>query len=266
MSPMQTDGKTVPSAAKTGTWVVDLDGVVWLATQPIEGSAKAVDKVRAAGIRVLFCTNNAATTSRQLCDKLAAAGIIADKSDLLSSAQAAATLLEPGSRAFVCGEKGILEALAARGVEVVPEGPADAAVVGWTRSFDFDLLAAAMSVVRAGARLIGTNDDPTYPTPDGLIPGAGSILAAVARASQTDPVVAGKPNEPMADLVRNTAPDLSLVVGDRPATDGLFAKRLGVPFALVLSGVTPKDHGSLDPAPDLEAADLSAIADLVLGH
>jgi ribonucleotide monophosphatase NagD (HAD superfamily) len=189
-----------------------------------------------------------------------------DKSDLVSSAQAAATLLERGSRAFVCGEKGILEALAERGVEVVGTGPADAAIVGWTRSFDFDLLAASMSVVRAGARLIGTNDDPTYPTPSGLIPGAGSILAAVARASQTDPVVAGKPNGPMADLVRRTAPDLSLVVGDRPATDGLFAKRLGVPFALVHSGVTPKDHGSLEMTPDLEAADLSAIADLVLGQ
>ena len=68
----------------------------------------------------------------------------------------------------------------------------------------------------------------------------------------------------MADLVRQTAPDLSLVVGDRPATDGLFANRLGVPFALVHSGVTKKDHGSLEPPADLEAADLSAMADLVL--
>ena len=254
----------MPPDKKTGTWVIDLDGVIWLATEPIPGSAAAVEKIKAAGIRILFCTNNAASSSRQLLDRLAAAGISADKSDLLTSAHAAATLLEKGSRAFVCGEKGILEALDDRGVEVVQAGPADAAIVGWTRSFDFHLLTASMSVVRAGARLIGTNDDPTYPTPKGLIPGAGSILASVSRASQTDPVIAGKPYGPMADLVRQTAPDLSLVVGDRPATDGLFANRLGVPFALVLSGVTPKGHGSLEPPADLEGADLAAIADLVL--
>jgi 4-nitrophenyl phosphatase len=255
----------MPADARSGTWVIDLDGVIWLATQPIPGSATAVEKLRAAGIRVLFCTNNAATTTESLTERLAAAGITAGKSDLLTSAQAAATLLDPGSKAFVCGEKGILEALAARGVEVVSEAPAAAAIVGWTRSFDFDLLAASMSVVRSGARLIGTNEDPTYPTPAGLIPGAGSILAAVARASQTDPLVAGKPYGPMADLVRSTAPDLTLVVGDRPSTDGLFAKRLGVPFALVHSGVTPSDHGSLDQVPDFEAADLAGIADLILG-
>jgi HAD superfamily hydrolase (TIGR01450 family) len=249
--------------ARSGTWVIDLDGVVWLAMQPIPNSAEAVEKVRAAGIRTLFCTNNAATVTSSLTDRLASAGITATKSDLVNSAQAAATLLEPGSKAFVCGEKGILEALADRDVDVVTEGPADAALVGWTRSFDFDLLAASMAVVLAGARLIGTNEDPTYPTPKGLIPGAGSILAAVARASQTDPVVAGKPHGPMADLVRHTAPDVSLVVGDRPSTDGLFAKRLGVPFALVHSGVTPSDHGKLEQVPDFEAADLLGIADLI---
>jgi HAD superfamily hydrolase (TIGR01450 family) len=251
--------------AKTGTWVIDLDGVIWLATQPIPGSSEAVAKVRAAGVRVLFCTNNAATTSQALIDRLAQAGITAGKSDLISSAQAAASLLDPGSKAFVCGEKGILEALASRGVEVVTDAPAGAAIVGWTRSFDFDLLAKSMSVVGSGARLIGTNEDPTYPTPSGLIPGAGSILAAVAKASQTEPLVAGKPYGPMADLVRHTAPDLSLVVGDRPSTDGLFAKRLGAPFALVLSGVTPADHGTLEQVPDFEAADLSDMADLILG-
>jgi HAD superfamily hydrolase (TIGR01450 family) len=250
---------------KTGTWVIDLDGVIWLATQPIPGSSEAVARVRAAGIKVLFCTNNAATTSQALVDRLGAVGIPAQGSELISSARAAASLLDPGSKAFVCGEKGILEALAARGVEVVTDAPADAVIVGWTRSFDFDLLAKSMSVVGKGARLIGTNEDATYPTPSGLIPGAGSILAAVARASQTDPLVAGKPYGPMADLVRHTAPDLTLVVGDRPSTDGLFAKRLGMPFALVHTGVTPADHGTLEQVPDFEAADLSGIADLILG-
>ena len=158
----------------SGTWVVDLDGVIWLATQPIAGSAAAVEKIRAAGIRVLFATNNAATTSGALVDKAGCGRDQAAKTDLVSSAQAAATLLgsrEP--RPSCVGSKGVLEALGDRGVEVVTERPAAAAVVGWTSSFDFDLLAASMTVVRSGARLIGTNEDPTYPTPEGPDPRCG---------------------------------------------------------------------------------------------
>jgi len=55
-----------------------------------------------------------------------------------------------------------------------------AVVVGYTSHFDYDDLTAACRTLRGGARLVGTNDDATYPTPDGLVPGAGSLLAAVA--------------------------------------------------------------------------------------
>ncbi len=105
-------------------------------------------------------------------------------------------MLEPGSTALVCADGGVLEALAARGVSVLDQGPADAVVVGWTRRFDFELLATAATAVRQGARFIGTNEDPTHPTPDRLLPGSGAILAAVATAAQATPEVAGKPHEP----------------------------------------------------------------------
>ena len=88
-----------------------------------------------------------------------------------------------------------------RGACVVPEGPADAVVVGWTRSLTFDAVAGAAAAVRAGARLVATNEDPTYPTPDGLLPGGGAILAAVATAAETTPEVAGKPRQPTADAI-----------------------------------------------------------------
>ena len=95
-----------------------------------------------------------------------------------------------------------------------------------------------------GARLLATNDDATYPTPEGLIPGGGAILAAVATASGATPTIAGKPYAPMAALVRDRCgPEFSsgtaVMVGDRWSTDGLFAEALGCPFALVRTGVTP---------------------------
>ncbi|MHB8329346.1 MAG: HAD-IIA family hydrolase [Acidimicrobiales bacterium] len=249
------------ATVRSGTWVVDLDGVVWLAEAPIAGSAVAIARLRQAGARVLFATNNAAPTVAELLSRLAAAGIAAAPGDLVTSAQAAASMLEPGTTAFVCAEGGVLEALAERGVKVVVEGPADSVVVGWTRRFDFDLLAATATVVRLGARLIGTNEDPTHPTPKHLLPGSGALLAAVATAAQAIPEVAGKPHDPMVALLRARATDAVVVVGDRPSTDGLLAQRLGIPFALVRSGVTTDGRDPAVVTPDAEADDLAALVD-----
>jgi len=257
--------QAAPAIATSGTWVIDLDGVIWLSRNPIEGSAGAIERLRGKGVRVLFATNNAAPTVASLVERLAASGIKASPNDMVTSAQAAASLIEPGSKAFVCGDEGIREALRDRGVEIVETGPAAAVVVGWTKAFDFELLTTSMEIIRAGARLIGTNADATRPIPGGLTPGAGSILAAVSTASGAVPEIAGKPHETMAGLVRQKAPDVSLMVGDRADTDGLFAKTLGVPFGLVHSGVTPASHGALVETPTLEADDLSGVVDLVFG-
>ncbi len=247
-----------------GTWVIDLDGVIWLAGEPIGDAAAAVARLRAAGVRPLFATNNSAPTRAELQRRLAGCGITAGTEELVSSADAVATMLEPGSSALLLAEGGVVEALEARGVRVVDRAPADAVVVGWTHDFDFQSLARAATTVRDGARLIGTNEDATHPTPDGLLPGSGALLAAVATASGRTPEVGGKPHQPMADLVRAHAGDVVLGVGDRPSTDGELARQLGVPFALVLSGVTGPDDPVGTPAPDWVAPDLQALVELVL--
>ena len=249
------------SERRGDTWVIDLDGVIWLAQEPVPGSAHAVARLRAAGTGVLFATNNALPTLAELVGQLAAVGIPAEPGDLVTSAQAAATLLTPGSRAVVCAGGGVLEALADRGVTVVAEGPADAVVVGLTRAFDFDMLATAVTAVRGGARLVATNEDVSYPTPGRLLPGAGALVAAVATAAEATPEVAGKPHEAIVALLGSRAPDASLVVGDRPSTDGLLARRLGVRFALVRSGVTGPGETPAGVEPDVDAPDLAAVVD-----
>ena len=247
-------------------WFCDLDGVVWLAGRPLPGAADAIRRLRAAGERVVFVTNNSSATVSHQEATLAAAGVPA-VGDVLTSAQAAALLLAPGSTALVCGGEGVDEALAARGVRVVSTGDADAVVVGFTTAFDYDRLRHAHRAVWRGARLVGTNDDPTYPTPDGPIPGGGALLAAVATAAGVTPTVAGKPFGPMADLARAmVGPGSHWVVGDRPSTDGRFARELGARFALVLSGVTGPADLPVDPTPDLVAPDLAALVDRVLAE
>jgi len=199
---------------------------------------------------------------------MADCGITVDDGDVLSSADVAASMLAPGSTAHVLAEEGVREALTARGVHLVTTGPADAVVVGWTKSFTFEALDAAAGSVRAGARLIGTNQDPTLPTPDGPVPGAGALLAAVATAAEATPEVAGKPHRPTAEAigVRVPAGELRVVVGDRPSTDGALAAQLGIPFALVLSGVTKADGIPRDPQPATVAEDLAALVRASLDH
>jgi HAD superfamily hydrolase (TIGR01450 family) len=245
-------------------WVLDLDGVVWLAHEPIAGAARAVERLRAAGEQVVFCTNNSSAPEAAQEEKLARAGVPA-RGAVLSSAMAAAGLVEPGERVLVCAGPGVVEALERRGATPVRDGDADAVVVGFHLDFDYGRLAAAAGAIDRGARFIATNDDPTYPTPQGPIPGGGAIVAAVARATGVEPVVAGKPNAPMVDLVRARLGAPGTVVGDRADTDGRFARALGYRFALVLSGVTGAGDLPVEPAPDVIAADLGALVDAELG-
>jgi 4-nitrophenyl phosphatase len=239
-------------------WVLDLDGVVWLAEQPINGSANAVAQLRTRGERVIFVTNNSAFTVGEYVAKLRRMGVAADDADVITSAQAAASMLEPTSTALVCAGQGVDEALQRKGVRTVRTGRADAVVVGWHKEFDYDRLTAAYRAVAAGARLIGTNDDQTYPTPMGQLPGGGSLLAAVAYAAGVKAEVSGKPYKPMAALLRDRVGRVEVVVGDRASTDGALARQLGARFVLVLSGVTSEADLPVDPAPDLVVADLAA--------
>jgi HAD superfamily hydrolase (TIGR01450 family) len=199
------------------TWVLDLDGVVWLADEAIPGAAEAVVRLRRAGERVLFATNNSAVPVAEVEAKLGRFGIPA-AGDVVTSAMAAARLVEHGQRVLVCGGPGVADAVTARGAIAVRDGDADAVIVGFHRDFDYERLRVAAQAVWRGARLIATNDDATYPTPDGPIPGGGAIVASVAYATGVDATVAGKPHRPMADLVRAIGGASGTMVGDRPST------------------------------------------------
>jgi HAD superfamily hydrolase (TIGR01450 family) len=247
------------------TWALDLDGVVWLAGRRIPGAPEAVAMLRAAGERVVFLTNNSGPLLEGHVEALGRAGIEADPCDIATSSQAAAEMLDTGSVAAVVGDEGLRQALRERGVDIVtPGAQAGTVVVGRTVDLDYDELSAAAQAVRDGARFIATNTDATFPTPERLLPGAGALIAFVATASGRRPEVAGKPHPPMASLVKARYGDLSVMVGDRPDTDGRFAQLVGARFGLVLSGVTSPADLPVDPAPAFVSADLRSLVESVI--
>lgn len=244
----------------------DLDGVVWLGDQPLPGASEGVEYLRSLGSQVVFVTNNSSLVVDEYLTKLGACGITASPDDLLTSGMVAAwvlaTELSPGARVLACAGPGVREALSAQGFEVVERYPAEAVVVGWHRTFDFDELDRTATAIRQGARFIATNLDPTCPTPEGLVSGTGALVAAVSTASGCDPEVVGKPEPPMVELIRGRRGPHGVVIGDRPSTDGLLARALGWPFALVCSEATTSEGEQLaaQVPPDFSGERLDEVA------
>ena len=257
--------------ATTGVVLCDLDGVVWIGHEPVPGSVEAVALLREAGLRVVFVTNASFRTTAEVVDDLARIGVPAD-GDVLTSAMAAALLVEPNESVMICGGKGLHDEVSRRGAHPIyahecdPDAvdDFDAVVVGLYRHLTYDALSAASRAVTMGARFVASNTDPVYPTERGPVPGGGAIVGAVRGATHVEPTVAGKPHRPMADLVVARCGPVSAatwwMVGDRHDTDGAFASRLGVRFGHVLSG-TVADEGPCDA----RAADLAALVPSILG-
>jgi 4-nitrophenyl phosphatase len=243
----------------------DLDGVLYRGDEPVPGAAAAVARVRAKGVRFLFCTNNSRSTVAQYVEKLTRLGIPASADEMLTSAIVTAEVLESrglaGMSVLVIGGEGIRNALGEAGIEVGDADPG-AVVVGWDPEFTYDKMRAAASAVMNGATLIATNGDATFPAPGGLWPGAGSILASIETATGVRAEVMGKPNPPMMDVVaaRLAGARRIAVIGDRPDSDLAGGAARGWETILVLTGVTRReDVGGVSPRPDYIA---DSIADL----
>ena len=239
-----------------GGIVCDLDGVVYRGDEPVEGSPAAIEALRGAGMRVLFCTNNAGPTLGEYVAKLEGMGIRCEEEDLVTSSVVAAEVVaaeRPSARAVVVGGPGLHEALQQRGISET-DGDADVVVVGRDTAFSYDDMARAATAVRAGASFYATNDDATYPDRSGELPGAGAIVAGIEVAAGTRARVLGKPHRPMMEAALRRLPqgvELAMV-GDRPETDLDGARAMGWKTVLVLSGVTDAAAAArVSPQPDV---------------
>jgi 4-nitrophenyl phosphatase len=144
------------------------------------------------------------------------------------------------------------------------ETPASIVVAGLDFKLNYDKLKRASLLIRGGAVFIGTNDDATFPMPEGLAPGAGSILALLRTSSGCEPLLMGKPNPPMFEAalrLLGTKPERTLMIGDRLDTDIAGAKRAGMRTALVLTGVS--NQADVEDAADAPDAVFAGLPELL---
>ncbi|MBI4399746.1 HAD-IIA family hydrolase [Candidatus Micrarchaeota archaeon] len=231
--------------AKKG-FIFDLDGVIYLGETVIEGAAGAIELLRKQGKKIMFMTNNSTNSRVGFCKKLSRMGIRVNVDEVLTSSHATAIWLKNNyheGRVLVVGERGLREELRDTGFEIKGVN-VDFVVVGLDRKFDYEKLKSACFALQKGAVFISTNQDATYPTEKGILPGGGAMVSALETCSGRKVFVdIGKPNRYMLDIAlkeMRLKEGEVVFIGDRVDTDVAMAKKVGVVSVLVLSGITKR--------------------------
>ncbi|MGB8389632.1 HAD hydrolase-like protein [Mycobacterium sp.] len=233
--------------------LIDLDGTVFRGAAPTTGAVQSLDEVRS---RKLYVTNNASRSPDEVASHLRDLGFTASGEDVVTSAQSAARLLAdqlpPDARVLIVGTEALANEIAAVGLRPVrryDDNPV-AVVQGLSTTIGWPDLAEAALAIRSGALWVAANVDLTLPTERGLLPGNGSMVAALRAATGAEPRVAGKPAPGLlTDAVARGDFRAPLVVGDRLDTDIEGANAAKLPSLMVLTGVnSARDAVYAEPA------------------
>ena len=203
---------------------LDLDGVVCRGWVVLPGAREALEDVLRRGLDLRYVSNNSTAHRETVSERLEGMGVPAGTERVLTSGFVTGLWLRQrlpeGASVMVVGEAGLMRELREAGLDAfhapaadegTPSGfgasaPPVAVVVGMDRAVSFHMLVAAQRAIMGGALFAATNRDATFPTPEGLVPGAGAIVAAVATAAQTEPVLMGKPGLALADTLATILP------------------------------------------------------------
>jgi HAD superfamily hydrolase (TIGR01457 family) len=225
--------------------LLDLDGTVYRGEAPIPGVDGAVEAARKQQVTVRFVTNNASRSPDEVASHLTRIGIAATPEEVSTSSQAAASVLaeklQPGTTVLVVGSDALVHEVELRNLATTRthSDAVQAVVQGLSKDVGWRELAEACVAIRAGALWVACNVDPTLPTERGPLPGNGSLVAALKTATDSEPLVAGKPATPLMDEAQRSADARRpLVVGDRLDTDIAGAVNAGLDSLLVFSGVS----------------------------
>jgi 4-nitrophenyl phosphatase len=250
--------------------ILDMDGVLWADSEALIDLPATFSRFKELNLAVTLATNNSTRTVAQYVEKLAGFGVTVEPWQVVTSALAVAEMLAArfpaGTPLFAIGGEGVMQALSAKGFELLRVDNAEraeAVVFGIDRAINFEKMVEATLLVRAGKPFYATNADKTFPTPRGQIPGAGAWLSVITTASGIEPILAGKPQTAMLQIALErlgTPKAQTYVIGDRLETDIAGGQALGCPTALVLTGVTTRAQGQAwRPKIDIIAESLSAL-------
>lgn len=217
------------------SFIFDLDGTLYLGDQIIPGAKEAVDSVREKGMSVRFVTNNPRYSQSYYAQKLSKLGIPAHVNEVVTSGMVTAEFLKDKTEfgsLLVIGEEQLYKELRDKGLEVVEKSDADTVIVSFDTHLTYEKLMKAYRALLNGARFIATNPDPVCPSPDGGLIDAGSIIAALEKATGRHvEMILGKPSKLLGKWLIDQlggVPENCVIVGDRLNTDIRLGKTVGM--------------------------------------
>jgi NagD protein len=237
--------------AKKG-FICDMDGVIYHGNRLLPGVQEFVDFMQRENKKYLFLTNSSERAPRELAQKLSRLGLTVSEDHFYTSALSTAAFLKtqcPGGSAYVIGEPGLVGALYDAGFTMNDVNP-DYVVLGETRTYSYDKIEKAVTLVLRGAKLIGTNSDLTGPVENGLVPATRALMAPIALSTGRTAYYLGKPNPLMMRhglQILDVTPEESVIIGDRMDTDIISGIESGIDTVLVLSGVTDEAEMRMFP-------------------
>ena len=253
--------------------IADMDGVLWRGSQALPGMIEFFDFLFERRLPFVLATNNSRNTPADYVKKLAAMGVAGiEPRHIVTSGTATASALKQqypaGTGIYVVGGDGLKQLLIKAGFALV-EREAELVVCGIDFDLTYNRVKTATLLIRQGARFIGTNPDSSFPSPEGLVPGAGSILALIESAAGQKPMIIGKPERGMFEAALRqlgASAEETLMIGDRIGTDIAGAGALGIKTALVLTGVeTEASLRDSDIQPDAVFAGLPELIEALRG-
>jgi len=267
---MNDDTSPTPRKLYDG-YIFDLDGTIYLGDALLPTVAETITRLRDAGRRTVFLSNNPTQTRGAYAAKLSRLGLPTPAEDVINSSWVMVDFLSrrlPGGRLFVVGEEPLRRELRAAGFELSDDANAiDAVIASFDRTFVYRKLQIAFDAIRAGARFFATNADRYCPTPDGGQPDAAAMIAAIEACTDTPcEEVVGKPSRHMVEAVLgllNLPAARCIMTGDRLETDVRMGLESGMDTALALTGAT--DRAALSTSPVRPRYVLRTLSDLLPG-
>lgn len=229
-----------------------MDGVIYHGNRILPGVAEFVQWLIKEDKQFMFLTNNSGKTPKELQLKLANMGLEVDEKHFYTSALATASFISkqsPGCSAYVIGEPGLYSALYEKGIVINDVNP-DYVIMGEVSNYNYETICRAVTLVRNGARLIGTNSDINGPGENGIIPSCRSLISPIEMATGKQAYFVGKPNPLMLRTALNLIgvhSNEAVMIGDRMDTDIIVGIEGGLDTVLVLSGVTDRSGVNMYP-------------------
>jgi 4-nitrophenyl phosphatase len=251
--------------------IIDMDGVLWHGDKPLPGLVHFFEVLRQKHIQFVLATNNNTQSAQGFIDKLASFGVTIQPDEILTASIATLQHLKKtyplGSRVYVVGEAPLKKLIGDAGY-ILAEQDVAVVVATMDRGLTYDMLKRATLLIRAGADFVAPNPDKSYPTAEGIVPGAGAVLAALVASTDHQPLIIGKPEKAIYEIAvqrMNLEPQTVASLGDRLDTDIEGGIRCGLKTILVLSGVTTREEAQTSPIkPDWIYTGIDTLTDALL--